>query len=1036
MAFSSLNKLSLVFFNFFVLLHFQLNAACNSTQEAQALLKWKATLQTQSHSVLSSWTLYPVNAGHNSTQRAAKMSHCSWFGISCDHAGSIHRLNLSNANLKGTLDELSFSSFPHLVYLDLSINELFGIIPSQIGYLSKLKYLDFSTNQFSGKIPTEIGVLTHLETLHLAENQLNGSSIPNEIGQLKSLIDLALYSNGLEGSIPASLGNLSNLAWLYLYNNSLSGSIPPEMGNLSGLLELYMDTNSLTGQIPTAFAKLRKLTVLYMFKNQLSGSIPQELGNLESLFHMSLHSNNLSGSIPASLGGLKNLKLLHLYHNTLSGSIPTEIGNLKDLVDLELSQNKLSGPVPDSLKNLSNLQFLYLRENNLSGTIPREIGFMRFIHLQLDSNHFTGHLPHNICLGGSLERFSVHGNNFFGPIPNGLRNCTSLTRLLIQGNKLSGNISESFGVYPKLEYIDLSQNKFYGEISSIWGMCPKLHSLKMAENHITGSIPVELGNLTHLGRLNLSSNFLVGGIPKEIGKLSLLEELILNGNQLSGAIPPEIGSLTEITSLDLSSNMLSKSIPATLGNLSKIHYLNLSNNQFSQEIPPQSGKLSLLTDLDLSHNFLSGEIPSEICDLENLQNLNISHNNFSGFIPREFEKMNLLSIDISYNELHGPIPNSTAFRNATIEELQGNKDLCGNVRGLRPCSTLLPAKHGLHNGLKIFFTAFFPLLGALVLSVVVICVIFSSRRVKRDSHDQENAMQNEEILSISTFKGKKMYEEIIAATKNFDASHLIGKGGHGSVYKAEMSPGNIVAVKKIHSMYTSDIAHQKEFLSEIRALTEIRHRNIVKFVGFCVHSQHSFLVYEYLERGSLATILSNEAEAAVLDWSKRVNVIKAVAHALSYMHHDCFPPIVHRDISSKNVLLNFEYQAHVSDFGTAKLLKLDSSNWTQLAGTYGYIAPELAYTMKVTEKCDVYSFGVLALEVIQGKHPVDIISTFSSSSANMNIELDDMLDPRLQFPSLEVQNKLISIMNVAFLCLDVNPQSRPTMHIVSQLLSN
>ncbi|XP_044500233.1 MDIS1-interacting receptor like kinase 2-like [Mangifera indica] len=978
---------------------------------SQALLKWKASLQPQSHSVLFSWTLYPVNASHNSTQHASKMSHCSWYGISCNHAGSVHRLNLSNANLKGTLDELSFLSFPHLAYLDFSINELFGIIHSQISNLSKLKYLDLSTNQFSGKIPIEIGLLTHLETLHLAENRL-------------------------EGSIPTSFGNLSNLAWLYLYNNSLSGFIPPEMGNLSNLVELYMDTNSLTSLIPATFGKLRKLTMLHMFKNQLFGSIPQELGNLESLSDISLHRNNLSGSIPMSLGGLKNLTTLHLYQNTLSGSIPTKIGNLQNLQDLDLSENQLNGSVPDSLKNLSNLQFLCLRQNNLSGTIPQEIRFMRLIYLQLDSNHFTGHLPRNICVGGSLERFSANGNNFSGPIPNGLRNCTNLTRLRMEGNNLQGNISESFGVYPKLELIDLSHNKFYGEISSIWGKCPKLGTLKMAENHITGNIPVEIGNLIQLGKLNLSSNFLVGWIPKEIGKLSLLEELVLNGNQLSGAIPPEIGSLTEITSLDLSTNKLTKSIPATLGNLLKIHYLNLSNNQFSQEIPPQLGKLSLLTDLDLSHNFLSGEIPSEICDLESLQDLNISHNNFSGFIPREFEEMNLLNIDISYNELQGPIPNSTAFRTATIEELQGNKDLCGDVRGLRPCGTLLPAKHGLHKGWKIFLTVFFPLLGALVLSVVVICILFSSRRAKRDSRNQENDMQNEEFLWISAFKGKKMYEEIIAATKDFDASHLIGKGGHGSVYKAELSPGNIVAVKKIHSIYTGDIAHQKEFLSEIRALIEIRHRNIVEFFGFCVHSRHSFLVYEYLERGSLATILSNGAEAAALDWSKRVNVIKGVAHALSYMHHDCFPPIVHRDISSKNVLLDKEYEAHVSDFGTAKLLKRDSSNWTQLAGTYGYMAPELAYTMKVTEKCDVYSFGVLALEVIRGKHPVDIISTFSGSYANMNIELDDMLDPRLQFPSLELQNKLISIIDLAFLCLDVNPQSRPTMQNVSQLLSN
>ena len=265
---------------------------------------------------------------------------------------------------------------------------------------------------------------------------------------------------------------------------------------------------------------------------------------------------------------------------------------------------------------------------------------------------------------------------------------------------------------------------------------------------------------------------------------------------------------------------------------------------------------------------------------------------------------------------------------------------------------------------------------------------------------------------------------------------------------------------------------QEEFLNEIQALTEIRHRNIVKFYGFCSHPRQSFIVYEYLESGSLDKILNNDASAKELGWTQRLNVIKGVADALFYLHNNCFPPIVHWDISSKNVLLDLGYEAHVSDFRIAKFLNLDSSNWSKLAGTHGNVAPgnslliikssrhhdlfffslcyterknwcdiddlilffqfaELAYTMKVTEKCDVYSFGVLALEVIKGKHPRDFLFEMSSSSSNMNIEI---LDSRLSYPSLDVQNKFMSIMQVAFSCLDQNPVSRPTMKRVSQLL--
>ena len=200
-------------------------------------------------------------------------------------------------------------------------------------------------------------------------------------------------------------------------------------------------------------------------------------------------------------------------------------------------------------------------------------------------------------------------------------------------------------------------------------------------------------------------------------------------------------------------------------------------------------------------------------------------------------------------------------------------------------------------------------------------------------------MDKEKVFTISSFDGRIMYQEIIDATQNFDANFCIGKGGYGTIYKAKLTSGNIVAVKKLQSLHDGEIAQQKEFLNEIRALTELRHRNIVKFHGFCSHPQNSFLIYEYLERGSLAAILTNDDEAKELDWNKRDNIIKGVAHALSYLHHDCSPPIVHRDISSKNVLLDPEYNAHVSDFGTAKLLNQDSSNWTSLAGTYGYVAP-------------------------------------------------------------------------------------------------
>ncbi|TQD95176.1 hypothetical protein C1H46_019199 [Malus baccata] len=918
-------------------------ASANST-EAEALLKWKASFQNQTQNNLTSW----INANE---------APCNtWVGVSCNSAGSVNGLNLTNSGIQGTLLEFPFMSLPNLAEVDLSLNELFDQIPPQIGSLTKLIYFDVSYNQMSGKIPPEIGLLTNLQVLHLNANKFNGT-IPQEIGQLKFVYELALNLNNLEGSIPASVGNLSQLTSLILFGNQLSGSIPPEIGNLSKLVELY------------------------------------------------LFDTYLSGPIPLSFGNLKNITTMHLYNNTLSGSIPTSFGNL------------------------TNLVYLSLDCNELSGTIPEEIGNLKFVEgVHLAANRFSGYLPRDICRGGLLQRFTANNNEFTGPIPKSLKGCKSLVRLRLQGNQLKSNISEDFGVYPNLQFVDLSNNSLYGEISDIWGQCPNLTTLRFAGNNLTGSIPSEIANATKIQELDFSSNHLVGAVPKDLGRLTTLVNLKLNGNQLLGSIPSEFGAFTQLEYLDLSTNKLNGSIPRIFGELVGLNYLNLSNNNFSQEIPFQLGKLFHLSQLDLSRNSLDGRIPSEISNMQSLEGLNLSHNNLSGLIPATFDGMRGLSyIDVSYNHLQGPIPHNKAFQDA--HSFEGNEGLCGNVVGLESCNKHVSKRK---NKRKLVFAIVFPILGAVLLALLAI--VFIKTRRKKEPGTEKSDIHNE-IFTISLFDGKKLYWEIIRATNGFDSMFCIGKGGSGSVYKAKLPSGSIVAVKKLHQKLDGEETSQKEFHNEISALINIRHRNIVKLCGFCSNSQHSFLVYEYLEKGSLASILSKEDEAKELDWSRRVRIVKGVAHALSYLHHDCVPPIVHRDLSSSNILLDYDYEPCVSDFGTAKLLNPDSSNWSSLAGTYGYVAPELAYTRKVTEKCDVYSFGVLALEVITGKRLGDLISSSSSPSACENKLLKDVLDQRLPPPTLEVEDELTTIARVAITCRDSRQQSRPTMHMVSQSLS-
>ncbi|XP_058082403.1 MDIS1-interacting receptor like kinase 2-like [Magnolia sinica] len=898
-------------FNFLLILlaflSFQAISPSSTLSEVEALMKWKASLLAAE--ALHSWSLPSANSTTNI------ISPCNWTGISCNILRSVTGISLPSLGLEGTLDNLSFPSFPNLLHLDLSDNTLTGTIPAHLDTLYKLTSLNLSANEISGSIPLEIGNLVNLNELDLSINHL-------------------------DGSIPSTLRNL------------------------------------------------KKLSILYLDQNRISGSIPSQIGNLQALVELTLFQNNLTGSIPSTLGNLTKLSILYLSDCQLSGSLPQEMTNMTDLS-----------------------------------------------RLYLDGNNFSGHLP-QLCHGGSLEAFTAFDNHFTGEIPRTFRNCTNLRRVRLNGNRLAANVSEAFGVYPHLIFMEVSDNMLFGELSPHWGECQNLTKLQLSGNNITGRIPPQFGQLGQLRVLDLSSNHLVGEIPKAFGRLASLFNLTLNDNQLSGQLPQEVGNLSNLEILDLSMNRLSGPIPPQLENCSKLRFLKLSENVLNGSIPFQIGNLVYLQSLlDLSHNSLNGKIPPQLAKLVSLENLNLSHNMLSGSIPTSFDGLvSLQSIDFSYNVLEGPLPNIKAFKKAPADAFIKNKGLCGEVQSLRPCNTS-SISHGdarKRHKVVILIILLFSVCILLLAIVVIISSIYYQRRRRIEKEVLERSRGN--TFLTWNYDGISTFEDIMEATEGFEDKYCIGTGGYGKVYKANLPTGQVVAVKKLHLPEGGNQSDQRSFTNEIKALTEIRHRNIVKLYGFCSHAQFSFLIYEYMERGSLASILSNDEGAAQLDWTVRVKIIKGVAHALSYMHHDCTLPIVHRDLSSNNILLNSELEASVSDFGTARLLIPDSSNWTTLAGTYGYIAPELAYTMRVTEKCDVYSFGVVALEVMMGSHPGELFSSLSSSSRQDTL-LKDMLDQRLSDPMADVAQEVLFVVSMALACIRPDPDSRPTMRHVAQELS-
>ncbi|CAH1413985.1 unnamed protein product [Lactuca virosa] len=586
-------------------------------------------------------------------------------------------------------------------------------------------------------------------------------------------------------------------------------------------------------------------------------------GNLHQLTNLYLDSNNISSSIPSSSGDLTSLKILCLHQNQLSGSIPSSLGDLTSLNTLYLYKNLLSGPIPIELGNLKSLTHLAVYKNQLSGSIPSSLANL-----------------------SNLQYLYLKYNKLSGPIPIEFGNLKSLEELVVNGNQLSGSIPSSLANMSNLQTMYLHENKLSGPIPVELGNMKSLTQLMANHNQLSGSVPSDFTNSTQLRRLNLSTNNLVGEIPKAFEKMKSMLYLYISDNQMSGNIPMELGSFRELLELDLSTNRLNGLIPKSI------------------------------------------DISSEVQSLQNVQKLDLSHNRLSGSNPEAFTCLPRgIDINLSYNELSGPVPASANFVNAS---LQGN-----------------PA-------------------------------------------------------------------------------YSIGTGGYGTVYKAELQPNNVVAVKKLHS--SSENVDHNGFLNEVQALTNIRHRNIVKLYGYCSHARHSFLIYEYLEKGSLGSILRSNVLAKELDWLKRVNIVKGVANGLAYMHHDCSPRIIHRDISIANILLDSDYEAHISDFGTSKLLKLDSSNWTTIAGTYGYIAPELAYTMVVSEKYDVYSFGVVALEVMMGKHPGELITCLPTLSADYLV-LANVGDSRIPPPSSQVEKQVKSVLTLARASDSISfvDQSRPAI---------
>ncbi|XP_062096597.1 probable LRR receptor-like serine/threonine-protein kinase At1g56140 isoform X2 [Humulus lupulus] len=848
-----------------------------------------------------------------------------------------------------------------------------------------------------GVIPEEITALPYLLYFKIDLNYFSGT-LPAFLGNLSALQILSVSHNAFNGPIPKELGNLKDLFMIALGSNNFSGTLPPELGNLSNLQLVYIDSCGLSGEIPSTFAKLRNMRVLYATDSPFSGKIPDFIGGWKNLTELRLVGNSFEGPIPASfsqLTSLQSLRISDIYNGISSLDFLKNLTNLNELI---LRNALISGKIPSYIEGFQSLKTLDLSFNNLTGEIPSSLFTMSLTSLFLGNNSLSGILP--IQLNANLQNIDASYNHLSGSLPPWVITVSQLN--LVANNFVFDSSNKS--VLAGLECLqrDFPCNRNAPPYTTF--------SLKCGGPEVRGNtgIVYEAESL-FLG----PAKFYVIDERWAVSKVGLFADrrgkLDIEGNlaQVTGSTEnPELFHTARMSPGSLRYYGLGlENGPYTV----TLHFAEIGfPNRNSQK---WAGLARRMFDI-----YIQGSLRHKDFDIAKE----------AGGVEKALVKKFKVTVSENYLEIHL----FWAGKGTCCIPKQGYYGPL--IAAIHAASDLTP---GMRKSIQRGKNKTVLILGTTIPSVILFLLLFFGVvYMRRKSKNGDDTAVLGSGHHLNTFS----YAELRTATDDFNCSNKLGEGGFGHVHKGTLSDGREVAVKQL----SIESYHGKsQFLAEIATISVVQHRNLVKLLGCCIEGEKRLLVYEYLKNRSLDLALF-EKNALHLDWPTRFNICLGTARGLAYLHEESRPRIVHRDVKASNILLDATLRPKISDFGLAKLYDDNKTHVsTRVAGTIGYLAPEYALRGHLTEKADVFAFGVLALEIFSGRpnfcngleNEKIFLLDWAWTLYEMNQSLE-LVDPTLtEFD----ENEATRLIRVALLCTQASLWLRPPMsRIIGMLLGD